>query len=240
MLKVIVAGGSIGGLCAGIALRGIGWDVDIYERASGPMTGRGAGIVVQEQLLQLLHRHGAPDLPITTCQYRQYLQPDGGDGIRIEMPLQLTSWNAIYQTLRSAFPGEYYHSDSTLVGFDQSANCIFARFAKRADVKTDLLICADGSRSETRRRLLPKLQPSYSGYVAWRGTIEEGKRAGVGPILRWMFLDLRRALRRPHPLLPHPGNRCPHGRGAAAPQLGMVCQGARPSATAHRQAWDTS
>jgi len=173
MLKVIVAGGSIGGLCAGIALRGIGCDVDIYERTSGPMTGRGAGIVVQEQLLQLLHRHGAPDLPITTCQYRQYLRPDGDDGVRTEMPLQLTSWHAIYLTLLSAFPREHYHPDSTLVGFTQSAGCVVARFAKRADIKTDLLICADGSRSEARRQLLPKVRPGYSGYVAWRGTIEE-------------------------------------------------------------------
>jgi 2-polyprenyl-6-methoxyphenol hydroxylase-like FAD-dependent oxidoreductase len=173
MLKAIVAGGSVGGLCAGIALRGIGCDVELYERTSGPMTGRGAGIVVQEQLLQLLRRHGGPDLPATSCQYRHYLQPDGGDGIRTEMALQLTSWRAIYQTLRGAFPGERYHAGSTLMGFDQSAGYVLAHFAERADIKTDLLICADGSRSETRRRLLPNVESRYSGYIAWRGTVEE-------------------------------------------------------------------
>jgi 2-polyprenyl-6-methoxyphenol hydroxylase-like FAD-dependent oxidoreductase len=187
MLKVVVAGGSIGGLCAGIALRGIGCDVDIYERTSGPMTGRGAGIVVQEQLLQLLHRHGAPDLPITKCQYRQYLRPDGGDGIKTEMPLQFTSWHSIYETLRSTFPDEHYHSDSTLVGFTQSDTRIFARFAKREYVKADLLICADGSRSETRRQLLPNVQPAYSGYVAWRGTIEEASAPGLARFFDWSF-----------------------------------------------------
>jgi 2-polyprenyl-6-methoxyphenol hydroxylase-like FAD-dependent oxidoreductase len=36
-VKVTIAGGSIGGLCAGIALRGIGADVQIFERESGPM-----------------------------------------------------------------------------------------------------------------------------------------------------------------------------------------------------------
>lgn len=53
-LKVEVAGGSIGGLCAGIALRGIGADVEIFERDPGPMNTHGAGIVVQPQLTSLL------------------------------------------------------------------------------------------------------------------------------------------------------------------------------------------
>jgi 2-polyprenyl-6-methoxyphenol hydroxylase-like FAD-dependent oxidoreductase len=39
-LKSAVAGGSIGGLCAGIALRGIGCAVDVYERSPGAMASR--------------------------------------------------------------------------------------------------------------------------------------------------------------------------------------------------------
>jgi 2-polyprenyl-6-methoxyphenol hydroxylase-like FAD-dependent oxidoreductase len=48
-----------------------------------------------------------------------------------------------------------------------------ARFAERSEVEADLLVCADGSHSETRRRLLPEVEPRYAGYVAWRGTVEE-------------------------------------------------------------------
>lgn len=47
------------------------------------------------------------------------------------------------------------------------------RFAERGEVQADLLVCADGSHSETRRRLLPEVEPRYAGYVAWRGTLEE-------------------------------------------------------------------
>ena len=61
-LKVVVAGGSIAGLCAGLALRGIGCEVDVYERTPGAMTSRGAGIAVQDDLLRLLRQHGAPEL----------------------------------------------------------------------------------------------------------------------------------------------------------------------------------
>ena len=97
-LKVAVAGGSIGGLCAGVALRGIGCEVDVHERTPGAMTSRGAGIVVQDDLLRLLRQHGAPELPATSCLQRQYLLPDGGDGVVTAMAQQFTSWDAIYRT----------------------------------------------------------------------------------------------------------------------------------------------
>ncbi len=82
-LRVAVVGGSVAGLGAAMALRGAGCDVDVYERAPGPMADRGAGIVVQDDLLRLLARdRGAPELPATACLRRRYLLPDGGDGGR--------------------------------------------------------------------------------------------------------------------------------------------------------------
>ena len=173
MLTVAVVGGSIGGLCAGIALRGIGCDVEIYERTLGAMNNRGAGIVVQPQLLHLLRHSNVSELPTTSCLYRRHLLPDGGDGARMEMPLRFTSWYAIYRTLKSAFAADRYHQGSTLRAFDQTARGVFVRFAEGGDVKADLLVCADGSRSEMRRRLAPDAKSHYAGYVAWRGTMEE-------------------------------------------------------------------
>jgi 2-polyprenyl-6-methoxyphenol hydroxylase-like FAD-dependent oxidoreductase len=173
MLEVVVAGGSIAGLCAGITLRGIGCNVEVYERTLGIMGSRGAGIVAQPQLLRLVRDVGAPELPTTSCLYRRHLLPDDDDVIRTERPLQFTSWYAIHRTLKSAFPADRYHSGSSLIGFDQTAGCVLAHFADGGDIRADLLVCADGSRSEMRRRLAPEAQPSYAGYVAWRGTIEE-------------------------------------------------------------------
>ena len=174
-LKVAVSGGSLAGLCVGITLRGIGCDVDVYERTPGAMTSRGAGIVVQEDLLNLLHRHGAPELPAVSCAQRLYLQPEGGDGVATPMPQRFTSWYAIYKTLRSLFPDERYHQGWNLTGFEQAMGRVVARFAERGQVEVDLLACADGSQSETRRRLLPDIEPRYAGYVAWRGTIDEAR-----------------------------------------------------------------
>jgi 2-polyprenyl-6-methoxyphenol hydroxylase-like FAD-dependent oxidoreductase len=166
-------GGSISGLCAAIALRGVGCDVEVYERTPGAMTSRGAGIVVRDDLLGLLRQNGALDLPATFCQYRRYLLPDGGDGATSVLPLKLTSWEAIYRTLRSVFPEERYHTGTTVTGFSQAGGRVLVRFKDRPEIATDILVCADGSRSEMRRQLLPEAEASYSGYVAWRGTIEE-------------------------------------------------------------------
>jgi 2-polyprenyl-6-methoxyphenol hydroxylase-like FAD-dependent oxidoreductase len=172
-LRVAVAGGSIGGLCVGIALRGVGCDVQVYERAQGPLDSRGAGIVVQDDLLRLLRRHGAPDLPAVSCLQRQYLLPQGGDGLVTAMPQRFTSWHAIYGTLRSIFPDEHYHPGLALAGYTQTGGRVLPRFSEHGEVEADLLVCADGSQSETRRQLLREVERRYAGYVAWRGTLEE-------------------------------------------------------------------
>jgi 2-polyprenyl-6-methoxyphenol hydroxylase-like FAD-dependent oxidoreductase len=50
---------------------------------------------------------------------------------------------------------------------------VSAEIEGHGHIKTDLLVCADGAQSPTRRRLLPDVQSIYAGYVAWRGTLDE-------------------------------------------------------------------
>lgn len=174
-LRVAVAGGSIGGLSAGLALHGAGFDVAVYERHPGPMETRGAGIVVQGELVQLLRHNGAKPLPTTSCRTRRYLDPSGGDGRVQPMPQAFTSWEAIYTTLRGALPPERYHMGAALAGIaERSVGAgISAEIEGRGRIEADVLVCADGAQSATRRRLLPDVQPEYAGYVAWRGTLDE-------------------------------------------------------------------
>jgi 2-polyprenyl-6-methoxyphenol hydroxylase-like FAD-dependent oxidoreductase len=47
--RAIVIGGSIAGLFIGAFLRRIGWQVDIYERSSIELIGRGVGISRRSQ-----------------------------------------------------------------------------------------------------------------------------------------------------------------------------------------------
>ena len=48
VLRVGIVGGSIGGLTTALLLRALGHDVDVFERATGELTGFGAGIVAHE------------------------------------------------------------------------------------------------------------------------------------------------------------------------------------------------
>src|SRR5260370_35048683 len=96
-LRIAVAGGSIGGLCAGLALRSVGFDVQIYERVAGPMETRGAGIVVQGELIDLLRTDGAVALPPTHCSVRRYLAPEGGNAEVHPTRQVFPSWQVCYR-----------------------------------------------------------------------------------------------------------------------------------------------
>jgi hypothetical protein len=61
---VTTAGGSIAGLCNALALRSIG--ANVHERLPGPMMARGAGIVIQGELVRILRESGAAALPQTS------------------------------------------------------------------------------------------------------------------------------------------------------------------------------
>lgn len=89
------------------------------------------------------------------------------------MPQQFTSWEAIYTTLRAAFPGAHYHTGASILSFENTANGIDIELSGKARRSVDLVVCADGAQSETRRRLLPEVMPRYAGYIAWRGSLPE-------------------------------------------------------------------
>lgn len=171
--KIAIAGGSIGGLSAGVALDTAGFDVQVYERDPGPMNTRGAGIVVQSELLSLLRNSSAAPLPVTHCRVRRYLDSAGGDGQVQPAPQQFTSWEAIYATLKAAFPADRYHMGAALSEVSLLDGKIAAEIEGHGQISADLLVCADGAQSPSRRRLLPQVRSDYAGYVAWRGVLDE-------------------------------------------------------------------
>ena len=172
-LRVAVVGGSVGGLCAGLALHRGGFCVQVYERTSGQMETRGAGIVVQGELIDLLRSHGASALPTTHCTVRRHLSPDGSEGEVHRAPQDFTSWEAIHRTLAAAFPADRYHRAAELTDIRNADGAVQAHVEGHGVVEADVLVCADGAQSPTRRRFLPDLHANYAGYVAWRGTLNE-------------------------------------------------------------------
>jgi 2-polyprenyl-6-methoxyphenol hydroxylase-like FAD-dependent oxidoreductase len=184
---VTISGGSVAGLCNAIALRKIGATVKVHERVPGPMMARGAGIVVQNELMGLLEENGADPLPFTSCRGRRYLNPDGGDGVLQEMPQEFTSWEAIHAALRAAVPDQCYQAGSEVVRVSQTGSKVLATLGDGSVVESDLFLAADGSGSAMRRKMLPDIDARYAGYVAWRGTLDEND---VPPDLLPFFDDL--------------------------------------------------
>ncbi len=170
---MLVMGGSLGGLGAAVALRHVGCHVDVLERGAHHEEGRGAGIVVQPDLLALTRLTGGAPLAMTTCSSRRYLDASGKVTQEMPMAQEFTSWGAIYAALRQGVPDAHYHADCEVTGIDSHAAGVRVTTAQGRDVKADGLVIADGSRSRGRDWLDVPFQSDYAGYIAWRGVIEE-------------------------------------------------------------------
>lgn len=194
MTKVLIAGGSIGGLTTAVLLRDLGYDVHVYERASAALQERGTGIVV---------------LPIT----EKYFTEKGDDG-RVSLELtdwsyvdasgqvlssdtdrfRFSGWATVYRALLESFDADRYHLNSEMIGFDQSADGVTLKLGNGKEVEGDMLVCADGLSSTARGILLPEAQPSYAGYVAWRSVTHEflldpDSRAALRDAMLYQILD---------------------------------------------------
>jgi len=173
-MRAVVIGGSMSGLLSALLLRRAGWDVDVYERVDSELSGRGAGIVAQQELIGRLRNIGlATDdlgVHITT---RKILDAQGRLTHQYECPQVLTAWERVYRLLRDAFPREHYHRGHGLAGFEQDENKVVARFSNGKKISADMLVGADGIRSTVRQQCLPHVLPQYAGYSAWRALIAE-------------------------------------------------------------------
>lgn len=183
MSRILIAGGSLGGLMAANLLVRAGHDVQVIEKSPSSLEGRGAGIVSHEVLIRGLQRCGvATDLPLgIAVKGRTTLGPNNEVLGEAAMPQLLTSWSRLYQVLRHALiqaapealrSGVALHSVLEVgdpVRADQPVHVQTSAGQEQAD----LLIGADGIRSTVRSQLWPRVQPQYAGYVAWRGVCEE-------------------------------------------------------------------
>lgn len=175
MPQALVIGGSLGGLLAANLLRSIGWKVQVFERVGDDLASRGAGIGTHEELLDIMHRVGITvDASIGVHpESRTCLDRAGNIQHTMPRPRILSSWGRLYRALKDAFPAEDYFFDKTLVSFTDDAAGVTALFADGSRAHGDLIIGADGIRSTVRAQIMPKAQPQYAGYVAWRGLIPE-------------------------------------------------------------------
>jgi 2,6-dihydroxypyridine 3-monooxygenase len=196
MPRVIVMGGSIGGLTAALLLRDAGCDVRVFERSSAALRARGVGIAALPDTLRYLTERGGCQ-PCDVCSstgWIRFVNRDGSPRHERAHRYLFSSWNTIYLSLLRLFDPGRYLLGAEVTGFEQGADTVSVTLADGAAAEADLLVCADGVTSLARTRLLPDVTPSYSGYVAWRGTLPEAAlrpatRRALGDALTYQVLD---------------------------------------------------
>ena len=204
--RAIVIGGSLAGLFVGAFLRRIGWQVDIYERSSIELIGRGVGIFATHlELFEALDKCGAETVDVGVIAYKRITFDRKGDVIAEKPLLQIvTSWDRLRQVLLKAVDRQRYHFGHAFERVEQEGDSVQVHFANGCSERADLLVACDGFRSSVRARLAPDVQPIYSGYYIWRGAPNESDlspetRRTMFPYLSFFLADQLQALGYPIP-----------------------------------------
>ncbi len=181
-MDVAVVGGSIAGCSAAIRFRGAGHRVEVYERATGALVGRGGGIATPERVLKAMIQAGMidEDFPHVVGEsipfvIRTEAHPRAGHR-PWAAPTSLAAfhWGALWRQLRQRVPDDSFRAGCEVRGTVERDD---GRVAVQLDDGTesvfDLVVFADGHRSAGRARLFPDTGLKYRGYVHWRGLLPE-------------------------------------------------------------------
>ena len=177
--RVAIAGGSLGGLTAGLLLRDLGLDVTIHERSGVELEQRGAGIgFLPDSARYLVERAGIPlDDISTSTEIIRYLDRRGGIEHELKHRYHFSSWNTVYRQLLHCFGRDRYLLGHEVIARTEAGTHtdgpVTFTLADGSTDTVDLLVAADGVGSAFRANLLPDVHRQYAGYVAWRGMVRE-------------------------------------------------------------------
>ena len=150
--RAVIIGGSMSGLFSAAFLRQIGWDVDVYERSSVELVGRGAGITTHPELLETLEASGAGTTDLGV-EVPKRIAIDREGRITDERPLRqiLTSWDRLQRLLRETIDEAHYHLGWNFERVDQDERGVRVHFSGGRVEHADILVGGDGIRSERAR-----------------------------------------------------------------------------------------
>lgn len=200
--KILIAGAGIGGLTLGIALRRLGFEVEIYEKASNLLT-IGWGIAVAPNGLLAL-RHIDLDQPVlqAASTIRQVqMKTSAGKKLkeislgaleaRVGGSVVTLNRGELHKIFLEAFGESGLYISNAASGFREEKEQVILTLNNGKEVEGDLLVGADGIRSIIRQQLFPNVELHYSGYTAWRGLSEETNLLSEGIYLSILGRGIR-------------------------------------------------
>lgn len=178
MTTAIVVGAGIGGLTAGIALRRLGIDATVYERAP-ELLAAGSGLSVMSNAVAALDGLGI-DLGLEKrgAVVRRFEIRTAGGGLMRDMPFAeicdefgapsvCISRTELQGALLDAFDTGALRLGRTVTGYRHEDGGVVVEFDDGETVAADLLIGADGFNSVVRKRIAGPEVARDSGYVCW-------------------------------------------------------------------------
>ena len=169
-----IIGGSMAGLFAATSLSKKGWDISVHEKVPVPLSGRGAGIATYDELAYLVFKATNNNNVLgTTAKSRVSLDINGNIINSYDYPQVYTSWQYLFSILREQISNDDYFMGDDCIKIEQNEDKAIAFFDNGKKKETDLIIVANGIKSELRTYVDNKAYPQYAGYVGWRGVVNE-------------------------------------------------------------------
>jgi 2-polyprenyl-6-methoxyphenol hydroxylase-like FAD-dependent oxidoreductase len=193
---ILIAGGGIGGLTAGIALRRAGFDVRVFERAP-QIQEVGAGLTIQSNAVLALRRLGLDQALVESGRRLgsgSVRRPDGrlisrADleevGRAVGAPVVAIHRATLQRLLLETLGPDAVETGREVTAYEERPDGVALVFRDGSRTEGSLLIGADGIRSAVRAQMLGDGEPLYAGYTCWRGVTVEGGPAAEGSSETW-------------------------------------------------------
>jgi 2-polyprenyl-6-methoxyphenol hydroxylase-like FAD-dependent oxidoreductase len=189
-MRVIIAGGGIVGLTAGIAFKANGWDVLVCEQ--GPeIRAAGAAIGLWRNALDVFSDVGvgqsiqAIATQVETWFYDAAGRPFRAPGFDLaDHTFQLVPRPELNRLLAEAVGEGNIRTGARITGFEETSDHVKAIFSDGTTECADLLLGADGVHSLVRAQLVPGYDAqAHRGHHVWRGMLAAGDEPAEGTVL---------------------------------------------------------
>jgi salicylate hydroxylase len=192
-MRVLVAGGGIGGLTAAIALRHQGIEVLVLEQAE-TLSEIGAGIQIASNAAIVFRELGlesamqAVGVKPQSYDYRDlrsgrmlYQAPLGDEAARrYGAPMYNVHRADLVQLLFDAVPAESKRLGARCVAISQTDDAVEVRLQTGETLKADVLVGCDGIHSVVRQYLRGQEEKYFANILMWRSLIPAERLEGLG------------------------------------------------------------